>query len=385
MNWTLIQIVIDIFLAVGMVVLWARLRRPPQDDPRLSRGLQLLQSKITVLEDLSDRTDVQVKQLTGLLDQKTRVIQDKIIEADRHNFQIHESMQKSLEVAEIFQDKIPHEDILERQKTIRYVTAAKMANSGASLEDIAGQVDLPREQLELIAKFNKEQLMFDEEALPEWAKHPGANNAAKLANFIEDEIPRPSMDTLNNLSAKFKESVKEFKENDEKLQKPHPAATFLKAEAHKTTDALRKAADGIGKRLADHASHLLENRHHSSQSPQHGQSASGSAQSTALRSDRHLIDEQMDQAYQTSAQASAPRTGHAMEIDPRYKRIQESDTISNDERRGPDQIQSTHAQAQRTSSSANMNAPSAPRAHHVTSNKATNANPEIKRIQFPKI
>jgi hypothetical protein len=260
MNWTLIQIVIDLFLAVGMFVLWTRLKRPPQDDPRLSRGLQLLQSKITVLEDLSDRTDVQVKQLSNLLDQKTRVIQDKIVEADRHNYQIHESMQKSLEVAEIFQDKIPHADIVERQKTVRYVKAARMAHSGASLDEIAAAVDLPREQLELIAKVNREQLMFDEEALPEWAKHEAKveEKSRAVSALLEDEIPRESLETLDHLSAKFKEACKEFEESDERQSKPHPAAVFMKAEASKTTEALRRAADGIGKRLADSASQLLD-------------------------------------------------------------------------------------------------------------------------------
>lgn len=263
MSWTLIQVVIDIALAVGMFVLWTRLRRPPQDDPRLSRGLQLLQSKITVLEDLSDRTDVQVKQLTSLLDQKTRVIQDKLVEADRHNYQIHESMQKSLEVAEIFQDKIPHEDIVERQKTIRYVKAARMANSGASLDEISQAVDLPREQLELIAKFNRDQLMFDEEALPEWAKHSTKETVSSSRNIsalLEDEIPRESLQTLDHLTQKFKEACKEFQENDEKNSKEHPAAAFVKTEASKTSEALKKAADGIGRRLAESASQLLESR-----------------------------------------------------------------------------------------------------------------------------
>lgn len=271
MNWTLIQVVIDLALGVGMFVLWVRLRRPPQDDPRLSRGLQLLQSKITVLEDLSDRTDVQVRQLAGLLDQKTRVIQDKISEAGRHNDQIHESMQKSLEVAEIFQDKIPHEEIVERQKTIRYVKAARMANSGVPLEEILKVVDLPREQLELIAKFNKEQLMFDEDALPEWAKHESKDfsNSKNLSMLLEDEIPRQSIETLTNLSQKFKETVKEFNENDVKQSKEHPAATFIKAEASKTTDALRRAADGIGRRLADSASQLLDTRNEN-RSQNHG-------------------------------------------------------------------------------------------------------------------
>ncbi|MGE0763276.1 MAG: DUF2802 domain-containing protein, partial [Bdellovibrionales bacterium] len=79
-GWML-QVFVDVALFLGVTVAWFRLNRPAQDDPRLSRGLQLLQSKIAVLEDLSDRTDAQVKQLTSLIEQKARLLQNKIIEA----------------------------------------------------------------------------------------------------------------------------------------------------------------------------------------------------------------------------------------------------------------------------------------------------------------
>ncbi len=162
--WTLFQIIFNLVAVASIAALWMRLRRPPQDDPRLSRGLQLLQTKITVLEDLSDRTDAQVKTLSGLLDQKNRMLQNKILEAEQQVLKIDHSMNKSMEVAEIFQDKIPHQEILERQRTVEYVKAARMANSGLSVDEIASNSNLPREQVELIAKFNREQLMFDESA-----------------------------------------------------------------------------------------------------------------------------------------------------------------------------------------------------------------------------
>src|ERR1700750_3343667 len=96
------QLFVDSVLFLVIAIMWAKLRRPPQDDPRLSRGLQLLQTKITVLEDLSDRTEAQVKQLTGLLDQKSRSVQNKILEAEQQVLKIDHSMHKSMEVAEIF-------------------------------------------------------------------------------------------------------------------------------------------------------------------------------------------------------------------------------------------------------------------------------------------
>ncbi len=182
--WWLLQIFVNVAMAVGISILWIRLRRPPQDDPRLSRGLQLLQSKIAVLEDLSDRTDAQVKQLSSLIEQKARLLQNKIIESEHQIQRVDQAMKRSKEVAEIFQDKIPHQEILERQNTIKYVQAAQMAHSGKSVEEIALVVDLPKDQIELIAKLNREEMVFDVDALPEWAK--AALPQGATAGFIED-------------------------------------------------------------------------------------------------------------------------------------------------------------------------------------------------------
>ena len=150
--WVLLQILVNLVLLAGLAAVWVRLSRPQKDDPRLSKGLQLLQSKIAVLEDLSDRTEVQVQQLTALMEQKVREIQDRIHAADKHMQKLEESRQKSMEVAKIFQDRIPHTEILERQNTIKYVKAAKMAHQGMSVDEIASQVDLSRGEIEFILK-----------------------------------------------------------------------------------------------------------------------------------------------------------------------------------------------------------------------------------------
>jgi hypothetical protein len=168
--WVLVQVLVNLVVVAGVVGLWVRLQRPQKDDPRLSKGLQLLQSKIAVLEDLSDRTEVQVGQLTTLIEQKVREIQQQVQLSDRQLQKIEQSMQKSLEVAKIFQDRIPHGEIVERQSTIKYVKAARLAHQGMSVAEIANQVDLSLGEIEMIAKVNKDQLMFCEESLPEWAQ-----------------------------------------------------------------------------------------------------------------------------------------------------------------------------------------------------------------------
>ncbi len=180
--WTVFQVFVDISFGIGLFLITMRLSRAPKDDPRLSRGLQLLQSKISVLEDLSDRTEAQVSQLSNILEQKVREVQMKISEADRQVHSIRSSMEQSLEVAKIFQDKIPHSEIIERQNTIKYVQAARLAHQGRTIDEIASQVDLPQGELEFIAKINREQLMFSIDSLPPWAQ----------AELQQQEIPQVS-------------------------------------------------------------------------------------------------------------------------------------------------------------------------------------------------
>jgi hypothetical protein len=264
--WTLIQIICDVVFVAGFAVVAIRLRRPPQDDPRLSRGLQLLQTKITILEDLSDRTDQQFKQLNSMLEQKTRQLQNKILEAEQEILKIDNSMNKSLEVAEIFQDKIPHEEILERQRTIEYVKAARMAHSGMNVEDIAAQVNLPQDQVEMIAKFNRDQLMFDETQLPDWALKgaasvaPAETNTYSMGNmnFVQSLEAQPTdLSHMQNLEKEFRQAVQTAKDAAENpphlmpnismpsmpnISMPHIDTSGAREFAHNTGAALQKAA-----------------------------------------------------------------------------------------------------------------------------------------------
>lgn len=217
--WGLVQIFFDLLLLAATGFMWMRLNRPAKDDPRLSRGLQLLQSKIAVLEDLSDRTETQVSQLTALMEQKIRDIQAKLLLADKHIQKIDSATSKSLEVAKIFQDKIPHQEIIERQNTIKYVKAAKLAHQGVSFDEIASQVDLSRGEIEFIAKVNREQLQFSEEDLPEWAKNSEASEAQALAHPLPTleaaPVPAPpamapaTEKTLSDLGAQFRQAFVE--------------------------------------------------------------------------------------------------------------------------------------------------------------------------------
>jgi mannose/fructose/N-acetylgalactosamine-specific phosphotransferase system component IIB len=215
--WILLQVLVDFILLAAAAALWIKLTRPAKDDPRLSRGLQLLQTKISVLEDLSDRTETQVTQLTALMEHKVKEIQQQILSADKQVQKIETSMAKSMEVAQIFQDRIPHQEIVERQNTVKYVKAARLAHQGFSASEIAKQVDLSQGEIEFITKVNRNHLQFSEEDLPGWARGDGEASASASApaeeTLAENPLsPQPlgkSEDkvTLSALGDRFRQAI----------------------------------------------------------------------------------------------------------------------------------------------------------------------------------
>ncbi|MFN7455630.1 MAG: DUF2802 domain-containing protein [Pseudobdellovibrionaceae bacterium] len=210
--WTLVQIFLFFAQTTALAFLWIKLNRPQKDDPRLSKGLQLLQSKISVLEDLSDRIETQVEQLNHLMDAKIKDIQSHLLLADKHVQKIEASMSKSMEVAKIFQDRIPHQEIIERQNTIKYVKAARMAHAGASIEEISQAVDLTRGEVEVIAKVNRDQLQFAEESLPAWIHDtPNEPGPQIIQPVVKTEARSEKVqDKLSELGQKFRQAIVEI-------------------------------------------------------------------------------------------------------------------------------------------------------------------------------
>lgn len=75
-GFTLFLIISNLILVIGLVTSWIKAIKNSKEDPRLSKGLQLLQSKISVLEDLSDRTQSQTQKLNMQLDNKLKEVKD---------------------------------------------------------------------------------------------------------------------------------------------------------------------------------------------------------------------------------------------------------------------------------------------------------------------
>jgi hypothetical protein len=174
----------------------------------MSRGLQLLQSKIAVLEDLIDRTDNQGQTLLSMMETKTAELKIRIKEAEEELKNIEESRKKSLEVAKIFQDKVPHDDILQMQKSQKYVKAAKMANAGIDIKEIARQVDLSLGELEFISKVNQDELQFSDQDLPGWIE----DSAVVKTNEIQNSTPAVNRSVHKTDSQKLEDLGNKFRQ-----------------------------------------------------------------------------------------------------------------------------------------------------------------------------
>lgn len=168
--WLLLLTFFNVVLLAGLSFsLFLRVREK-KEDQRLTKGLQLLQNKISILEDLSDKTDQQVRKLIHILDQKTGEVRHVMAASDEQIQQIEAMLNKGLEISKIFHEQIPQGEMQNRQKTNLYVTAAKMAHQGYNMEQILAQVELTPAEVQMIIKVNKDNLQFAEDQLPAWAQ-----------------------------------------------------------------------------------------------------------------------------------------------------------------------------------------------------------------------
>lgn len=257
--FVIIQWVLMVFLGLAVFILYVRQSKRPKDDPRLSRGLQLLQSKIAVLEDLSDRTDTQGKQMMTLIEQRVQRLQKKMLDAEAMVRKIEQSMHKSLEVAEIFQDRIPHEEIIERKNTIKYVSAARLAHQGKSVEEISLELGIPKSEVEFIVKVNKDRVLFDEESLPGWVR-PGEEGEAEETDEMWEfgdesesseagtgygnsfvgalQAGTPEYSSLQKLGEEFRQACAEFETRQQQ-------SSVKNEEPSRVAEAAKKVRQGI--------------------------------------------------------------------------------------------------------------------------------------------
>ena len=86
--WLLILTLINLLLITFIAFNWFIRNKTQHDDQRLTKGLQLLQNKISILQDLSDKSDEQVRRWVHLIEQKSSDVQGKLMQSDEKIEQI---------------------------------------------------------------------------------------------------------------------------------------------------------------------------------------------------------------------------------------------------------------------------------------------------------
>ncbi len=178
---------LNILLLAGMTLNLFLQIKNKKEDHRLNKGLQHLQNKISILEDLSDKTDLQIRKSIFSLDQKTNEVKTLLSNAEHTMDELTQNMNKSFEIIQMLNEQQPQEEISKKHKTNLYVQAAQLAHQGLNAESIAELVDLSPAEIQMIVKVNKDNLQFATDKLPSWIQTQTQVNK-QLNTINEDEL-----------------------------------------------------------------------------------------------------------------------------------------------------------------------------------------------------
>lgn len=249
--WLLTLSLMNVLLFSFILFTWLTKNKSKVEDQRLTKGLQLLQNKISILQDLSDKSDEQVRRWVHLIEQKSIAVQDQLIMSDEKIVQIESALSKALDVSKIFYEQVPHAEMADRQKTSKYVQAAKLANQGFTSEQINQKIDMSPAEIDMIIKMNREQLQFSEESLPAWVQDPSADLSSEqrqqevndfslqlkkmnqMVTATAFDTPAPDMTSMNEIKQQFNDSISN--------NSAHVPQTFLD---EKKAEAISKTSDG---------------------------------------------------------------------------------------------------------------------------------------------
>lgn len=224
--WLLALSMMNLLMLTLLLFGWLTKNKTRIEDQRLTKGLQLLQNKISILQDLSDKSDEQVHKWIHLIEQKSFEVQNQLTRSDEKIIQIETVLAKALDVTKAFAEQMPHETLAERQKTSRYAQAAKLAHQGYSAEQISEKVDLSVAEIEIIIKMNRNQLQFSEDDLPAWVdlnastSNANADEEQEMDDFTSQlkkmnqmvsasafDFSKPDMTSMNQIKQQFTDSL----------------------------------------------------------------------------------------------------------------------------------------------------------------------------------
>jgi hypothetical protein len=155
----LLQSIVNVLLFTFMGFLWKRLKLLTGDEGRLKQGLQILQTKLAILEDLSAHIETQMQQANQIFETKEKSLENLLEESKKMMSILDEKS---------FLITASSETLRERENAIKFTQAALLAHKGLIPSLIAEKIGLGLQESELIYSLNRETLQFKVEELPHW-------------------------------------------------------------------------------------------------------------------------------------------------------------------------------------------------------------------------
>ncbi len=175
-------------------------------DPRLHESAVLLESKILALHDFLESSDSKIRSMMNHIDSKIKEITVQKAELEKEQKSIEHCLAQAKDTMELFQEKIPNEEYLDRTTSQKYMQAAKLSNEGLSLDEIAAKIDIPKNEIELIFKLNSQTFSYaqDSESAEEPAEFAAKSSLRPITNShpgltdIGDRIRQHLQNDLQN-------------------------------------------------------------------------------------------------------------------------------------------------------------------------------------------
>lgn len=167
-----------------------------KEDQKLTKGLQLLQNKLSILQDLSDRTDEQVHKLVHLLDSKSADIRIAMKEANHLLEEVRTAPAQYIQQAA----QPANDSAAYNAKSAAVVKAAQLSNAGADIEQIIQETELNRSEVEMIMAVHRHNLQFSAESLPDWAQETTSISNQELDEFskalMQQQYSKPASSSM---------------------------------------------------------------------------------------------------------------------------------------------------------------------------------------------
>lgn len=182
---------LNIILVLGLSFSVFLRVKEKKEDQRITKGLQLLQHKISILQDLSDKTDEQVQRLVFMLDSKSNELRRLTLEASQAALNAQQTLQNTpKEMPAVLNTVAPMDELSQFVQALSLqnekIKAPQASMMAASTPALSSASPMPQD---FVINSSEENIVAETSSSMSQAVHTSASNnkaatpAVKLFQF----------------------------------------------------------------------------------------------------------------------------------------------------------------------------------------------------------